>query len=149
MNGQVQSTEPLALSLTNAGDDRTPVRPDRTLVMKAYYVNDTAFEASLYRTLGNRMTHDALLAVRLNTSTLLHSRLHWRPQTLTDIQESAVRSLLEAAINTKSAMKAVSAAVKTELTERYARSTESLAEDLRPAMALLDDEIQALGDAFG
>jgi len=56
---------------------------------------------------------------------------------------------MEAAINTKSAVKTVSNAVRTELTERYARSTESLAEDLRPAMELLDAEIQALGDAFG
>merc|ERR1719204_2118753 len=108
-----------------------------------------ALEASLYRTAGSQVTTDALLARRLNTSTLLHSRLHWRPATLKDIQESAVRSLMEAAINTKSAVKTVSNAVRTELTERYARSTESLAEDLRPAMELLDAEIQALGDAFG
>jgi len=38
--------------------------------------------------------------------------------------------------------------VRQEVTERYARSTASLAEDLRPTMELLDEEIQALGDAF-
>merc|ERR1719295_1718517 len=171
MKGQVQSTEPLSLSLTNSVDDKSPVRaeitidtakrsvhaqanydsarPDRAVIMKAYYVNDTAFEASVYRALENQVITDALMALRLNTSTLLHSRLHWRPAALTDIKMSAVRSLLETALNTKAAVQTVSAAVRTELTERYARSTESLAEDLRPTMELLDAEIQALGDASG
>jgi len=170
VKGQVQSTEPLSLSLTNSVDDKTPVsadltldtakrsfyvkanydaaRPDRAVVMKAYYVNDTAFEAKLYRAMENDVITDALMAVRLNTSTLLHSRLHWRPATLAEIKESAVRSLVEAAVHTKAAARTLNQAVRQEVTERYARSTASLAEDLRPTMELLDAEIQALGDAF-
>merc|ERR1719295_1996910 len=107
MKGQVQSTEPLSLSLTNSVDDKSPVR---AVIMKAYYVNDTAFEASVYRALENQVITDALMALRLNTSTLLHSRLHWRPAALTDIKMSAVRSLLETALNTKAAVQTVSAA---------------------------------------
>merc|ERR1719300_326597 len=94
------------------------------------------------------MNH-ALFALRLNTSTLLHSRLHWRPATLKDIQEHLVMRMVQTAQNIKTAVQATSKALKQEVTERYARSTESLAEDLRPAMELLDAEIQALGDAFG
>ena len=57
-------------------------------MVKAYYVNDTALEASVNSVLENQATNHALLALRLNTSTLLHSRLHWRPETLKEIQVS-------------------------------------------------------------
>ena len=60
--------------------------PDYQIVLKAGYVNASAFRAELYRQQEARKISDALLAVRLNTSTLLHTRLAWRPNTLTDMQ---------------------------------------------------------------
>ena len=62
--------------------------PERTLVLKAFYVNDTAVKAELYRDHVSDVITDALMAVRLNTSTLLHSRLHWRSASLSDLQVS-------------------------------------------------------------
>ena len=60
--------------------------PYHQVVLKAGYVNDTAFRAELFRQQGGRKISDSLLALRLNTSTLMHTRLAWRPRTLTDMQ---------------------------------------------------------------
>ena len=59
--------------------------------MKAFYVNDTAIKAEVYRDHVTDVITDALMALRLNTSTLLHSRLHWRSASLSELQ---VRMLL-------------------------------------------------------
>lgn len=60
--------------------------PDNKLVLKAGYVNDSAISAELYRQQSYQKISDSLFAMRLNTSTLLHTRLAWRPQTLADFQ---------------------------------------------------------------
>ena len=65
--------------------------PDYQLVLKAGYVNASAFRAELYHQQEGRKISDGLLALRLNTSTLLHTRLAWRPSTLTDMQVGTVR----------------------------------------------------------
>ena len=60
--------------------------PERSLVVKAYYVNDTAIKAAVYRDHVTDIITDALVALRLNTSTLLHSRLHWRSASMGELQ---------------------------------------------------------------
>ena len=60
--------------------------PERTLVLKALYVNDTAVKAEVYRDHVTEVITDALVALRLNTSPLLHSRVHWRPQAFSELQ---------------------------------------------------------------
>ena len=60
--------------------------PNNVLHMNARYVNDSAILAEMYREENSRKIVDSLLALRLNTSRLLHSRLHWRPTMLQDIK---------------------------------------------------------------
>ncbi|KAK7094147.1 hypothetical protein V1264_007812 [Littorina saxatilis] len=167
MKGEVKSVEPYSLTLTNTYDDDKTIRadvtldtakrsfnvktnydlahPERTLVMKAYYVNDTAFKAEMYRDHVTDVITDALLAVRLNTSTLLHSRLHWRSASLNELQEYAIQKLSSYASRSKTSAQSVSEAVREEVEARYSRSTAALAEDLRPLMELVDSEMNALG----
>lgn len=60
--------------------------PENQLILQAGYVNASAFSAELYRQQRDRKISDALLATRLNTSTLLHTRLAWRPQSIDDME---------------------------------------------------------------
>ena len=55
-------------------------------MLEAGYVNSTAVRAELSRQQDDTKISDGVLAVRLNTSTLLHTRLAWRPQIFSDFQ---------------------------------------------------------------
>ena len=54
--------------------------------INAKYVNSSAVAAEVYHVANRVKVTDALVALRLNTSHLLHSRLHWSPTALADIK---------------------------------------------------------------
>jgi len=163
MKGEMKSVEPYSLTLTNTYDDANTIQadvtvdtnkrsfslrtnydlehPERTLNVKAMYVNDTAVKATVYRDHVNDVITDALLALRLNTSTLLHSRVHWRPASMDDLQEYAVYKLSKYASSTKDTVTSVSDAVREELAARYALSAVSMSQDLAPLMELVEQEL--------
>ena len=59
-------------------------------------------------------------------------------------QDYAILKLGSYASRSKEGLKSVSDAVRDELSARYARSAQALAEDLTPLMQLLDDEMTTL-----
>ncbi|KAL8597069.1 hypothetical protein ACOMHN_057558 [Nucella lapillus] len=164
MKGEVKSVDPYSLSLTNRYDDDVTTHtdvtldtnkrsfsfktnydldhPERSLNIKAGYVNDTAIKAEVYRDHVTDVITDALLALRLNTSTLLHSRLHWRPSSLSDLQAYSVAKLSAYAFHSKQSMQLVNEAVREELAARYSRSAAAVAQDLAPWMDLVHTEMQ-------
>ncbi|KAL8574776.1 hypothetical protein ACOMHN_035319 [Nucella lapillus] len=164
MKGEVKSVDPYSLSLTNRYDDDDVIQadvtldtntrsfsfrtnydldhPEHSLNIKAFYVNDTAIKAEVYRDHVTNVITDALLAFRLNTSTLLHSRLHWRPSSLSDLQAYSVAKLSAYASRSKQSMQLVNEAVREELAARYSRSAAAVAQDLAPWMDLVHTEMQ-------
>ncbi|KAL8574772.1 hypothetical protein ACOMHN_035315 [Nucella lapillus] len=164
MKGEVKSVDPYSLSLTNRYDDDDVIQtdvtldtntrsfsfrtnydldhPEHSLNIKAFYVNDTAIKAEVYRDHVTDVITDALLAFRLNTSTLLHSRLHWRPSSLRDLQAYSVAKLSAYAFSSKQSMQLVNEAVREELAARYSRSAAAVAQDLAPWMDLVHTEMQ-------
>lgn len=60
--------------------------PSSAFHLDAKFVNSSAVSAEMYHVTRRQRTTDALLALRLNTSTLLHSRIHWRPELINDLK---------------------------------------------------------------
>ena len=60
--------------------------PDNTFHINAMYVNSTAVQTEVFRTLGRARVTDVLVTARLNNSHLLHSRLHWRPEMISELK---------------------------------------------------------------
>ena len=54
--------------------------------INAKYDNSSAVAAEVYHVTNRVKVTDALMALRLNTSHLLHSRIHWRPTALADLK---------------------------------------------------------------
>ena len=52
----------------------------------AKYVNSSAVAAEVFHVVNRVKVSDATVALRLNNSNLLHSRLHWRPTALLDLK---------------------------------------------------------------
>lgn len=65
--------------------------PDNEFHINAKYVNSTAVQAEMYHVTNRARITDALVTARLNNTHLFHSRLHWRPEIMQDLQ---VRLLL-------------------------------------------------------
>ena len=55
---------------------------ENSVALEAWYVNDSAVRAELYRKHVTGSVTEGVMAVRLNTSSLLHARLVWRPEFL-------------------------------------------------------------------
>jgi hypothetical protein len=62
--------------------------PANVLHFIAKYVNDSAILAEVYRDENSRRITDNLLAMRLNTSRILHTRIYWRPTIVKDLKVS-------------------------------------------------------------
>lgn len=60
--------------------------PEKLIHFNVGYVNESAIRAELFRTMHGIKTTDSLLALRLNTSHILHTRLHWRPAMVQDMK---------------------------------------------------------------
>ncbi|KAK3581896.1 hypothetical protein CHS0354_024209 [Potamilus streckersoni] len=105
ISGNVRTEAPYTVTLRNAFDMTTelsldPVgraikfhmnydidNPRDSFHVSAGYINSSAVAAEIYHVTSSvgRMT-DGMVSLRLNTSTLLHSRIHWRPSMLRDLQ---------------------------------------------------------------
>lgn len=109
ISGNSRMDEGYQLNLVNVYDNQQPIKtqfsvspvtrtisfiinydlanPSNELHISAGYVNSSAMKAEVFRMVNGFKVTDALLTLRLNTSRLLHSRLHWRPEMFSDIQE--------------------------------------------------------------
>ncbi|KAL3871442.1 hypothetical protein ACJMK2_039441 [Sinanodonta woodiana] len=105
ISGNVRTEAPYTVILRNAFDMTTelsldPVgrainvhmnydidNPRDALHISARYINSSALAAEMYHVTssGGRIT-DGMVSLRLNTSTLLHSRIHWRPSIIRDLR---------------------------------------------------------------
>ena len=54
--------------------------------VNAKYINSSAVAAEVFHVANRVKVTDAMLALRLNTSHLLHSRIHWRPTALAELK---------------------------------------------------------------
>ncbi|XP_070194611.1 uncharacterized protein [Littorina saxatilis] len=167
MRGEVQSTEPYLIRLVNTYDDSEIIEsqlkvdpearsvqfitnydldnPENQLILQAGYVNASAFSAELYRQQRDRKISDALLATRLNTSTLLHTRLAWRPQSIDDMESYARGKTISYSDNIRKTLESATSATGRELSDKYATITEELYSELSPVLDLAHSELSRLG----
>nr|KAG5709527.1 hypothetical protein BaRGS_001577 [Batillaria attramentaria] len=166
MQGKVKSTDPYIVTLTNADEQGSiqseinvnPTKrsvlvqtnydaayPDNKLVLRMEYVNDSAVKAELYEENRYKAVSDGLLAARLNTSRLLHTRLAWRTTMLTDLQAFVQRKGVQNAHNAKEMLQDAVEAVGQEVTAKYAAIADEVSSELRPLVGLLEGEFARLG----
>ncbi|XP_045158693.2 uncharacterized protein LOC123524511 [Mercenaria mercenaria] len=108
ISGSAQTDDKFRLSLLNIYDQRQPLsttftfdstarsidfvthydldNPRREFHLSAKYVNSSAIAAEMYHIVNRDRVTDVLITARLNSSHLLHSRLHWRPETVKDLE---------------------------------------------------------------
>ncbi|XP_071088621.1 uncharacterized protein [Haliotis cracherodii] len=115
--------------------------PGKTLHMNARYVNSSAMQAEVYHQENSRRVSDSLVALRLNTSRLLHTRLSWRPQTIADVQAYLTSLVEKYGQSAKTTFHSVYESVGQELSGKYRRIAQATKEELSPYFTLLESEM--------
>ncbi|XP_070564133.1 uncharacterized protein [Ptychodera flava] len=68
-------------------------RPEDYMRLTAQFLNRTAVEVRAHRNILGEMITDALIYARLNTSEILHTRIHWRPQMPREVKEFTLKAI--------------------------------------------------------
>ncbi|XP_067677414.1 uncharacterized protein [Haliotis asinina] len=114
--------------------------PGKMLHVNARYINSSAMQAEVYHQEISRAISDSLLALRLNTSRLLHTRIYWRPKMVTDVQAYLSRSVENYSENTKATFYTVYESVGEELSGKYHRIAQAITEELSFYLNLIVSE---------
>ncbi|GFN80182.1 microsomal triglyceride transfer protein large subunit [Plakobranchus ocellatus] len=102
---------------------------------------DTMFRSELSRIKYGREMTEALLAVRLNTSRLLHTRFHWNPDMAQGLWQAVEERALAGGLVAMETLDELNVAVSEELVGKYTDITNALSEELRPLIDELDKEM--------
>ncbi|XP_046569575.1 uncharacterized protein LOC124277891 [Haliotis rubra] len=118
--------------------------PGKTLNMNARYVNSSAMQAEVYHQDNSRRLSDSLLALRLNTSRLLHTRISWRPQMIADVQGYLTKTVETYGQDTKASFHSVYESVGQELSGKYHRIAQVAKKELSPYLTMLESEMASI-----
>ncbi|GFO07586.1 apolipophorin [Plakobranchus ocellatus] len=160
--GDVISDSPCKMRIIKKVDDRENFRSDLTidaekksvelnigddtdgLKVTAGYPKHTVYHSEISRIKYGLETTEALLAVRLNTSRLLHTRLHWNPGMTQRFLEGVRDSYRDDVKWMTQTMEELSQAVSEEIVGKYKDITEAFNEEVRPLIDELDNELQVI-----
>ncbi|XP_076451754.1 uncharacterized protein LOC143287554 isoform X2 [Babylonia areolata] len=120
--------------------------PSTYVAVEAWYVNNSAIRAEVYRPHVTGSVTDSAFSVRLNTSTLLHMHLSWRPGLLQDLRALSRRTLTQLSEHHTQATKTLmqtSGIIYDQLSLKWDAVRNQFAED-QPALELLLTEVALL-----
>ncbi|XP_046338509.2 uncharacterized protein LOC124119888 [Haliotis rufescens] len=118
--------------------------PERMIHVDARYVNSSAMQAGVYHQENSSRVSDSIVALRLNTSRLLHARISWRPQMIADVQAYLTRAVERNGENGKTTLDSVYESVGQELSGKYHRIAQATKEELSPYLNLLESEMATI-----
>ncbi|KAL4237155.1 hypothetical protein ACF0H5_005535 [Mactra antiquata] len=154
INGNAQIISPYQLTLTNKYDNKRPLttmaifdparrsasfqmnydidNPSNEFHLSAKYVNNSAVAAEMYHVVNRQKISDALVAIRLNTSTLLHSRVHWRPDMLNDLKAFYLKKSRGYTRGIQNEVRVTMVALDEEFSQKSRMITRSILQELKP-----------------
>ncbi|GFS05085.1 apolipophorin long isoform [Elysia marginata] len=116
------------------------VRGTEGLKLSAGYPSLKEFRTEVSRSSYDSETTEAVLAVRLNTTRLMHTRLHWDPDMAQNLLQDIRQRLLVEGIEEYQTFREIKAALSEEITGKYKDITAALNEEVRPLVDELDKE---------
>ncbi|XP_069105771.1 uncharacterized protein [Argopecten irradians] len=165
VSGQVSTSVPYRLSINNLYDER-PIDAELTidpsnlsmgfhmnydidnsakmLHAEAKYVNSTAIRAEVFREENSQRITDTLFAMRLNSSRLLHSRLHWRPTIVQDLKSYGLRRMARNNRDLVELYDEVTSAVNEEVNSKYNNIRSAILEELKTLIRICFTSIRIM-----
>ncbi|XP_067678851.1 uncharacterized protein [Haliotis asinina] len=115
--------------------------PNDSIHVSAGYVNDTAVQAEIYRKVNQQRVPESWVAVRLNSSHILHTRVTWRPNSLVELQQFVSSKVMVYSYVMNEAASEVSQAMGQEVTAKYNRIANEIFNEVKPVFTLLEKEM--------
>ncbi|XP_052103584.1 uncharacterized protein LOC127737090 [Mytilus californianus] len=159
-------TSPFKLTIKNLYDDTKPINteltvdpndssldfnmnydiknPDNTLHVNAKFSDEKGISAELYRNVNQKKTVDSLLNLRLKTSKILHTRVHWRPSIISDLKAELTKRIEEYGIRSGMAIEASSDEINKEILYKRRLFQASYAEEVKSYADAINDKLSEL-----
>ncbi|XP_069109750.1 uncharacterized protein, partial [Argopecten irradians] len=153
LSGQVSTSVPYRLFINNEYDER-PINaeliadpsklsmafhmnydidtPGKMFHAEAKYVNSSAIRAEVYREENTQRITDSLFAMRLNTSRMLHSRLHWRPTIVQDLKSYGLQRMIRNSRDLVQLYNEIATGLNEEVNSKYSIIRSALLQELKP-----------------
>ncbi|RUS82211.1 hypothetical protein EGW08_010025 [Elysia chlorotica] len=120
--------------------------PNKLLSVSGGFINDSALTLDVTTQLSRRAPAqtETLVAVRLNSSQLLHTRIQWRPNVDAEIREFLATRLTEFSYKTNDFLKKAVQIIGQEVKGKYSLVSDELKAELSPVFDLMEQEMGSL-----
>ncbi|GFR65207.1 apolipophorin [Elysia marginata] len=120
--------------------------PDKLLSVSGGFVNDSALtlDVTTQASRDSPAQTETLIAVRLNSSQLMHTRILWRPNVDAEIREFLGTKLTEFSYKTNDFLKKAVEIMGQEVSGKYMLVSEELRAELTPVFDLMEQEMDSL-----
>merc|ERR1711894_7590 len=119
--------------------------PRKMFHVSAKYVNSNAILAEMYREENGRRVTDSLFSVRLNTTRIMHTRLHWRPTMLQELKEYGLNRIHHYGTNMDTTLSEAGDAISEELNYKYNIIKQAGSEDFQPFADFITETMAEFG----
>ncbi|XP_041360319.1 uncharacterized protein LOC121376501 [Gigantopelta aegis] len=117
-------------------------KPQDKVRLSAKYINDSAIQAEMHREQDSQVFSESLIAIRLNSSHILHTKVTWRPMAIVELQRYLSMKSQIMSYKVSELMKAVNEAIATEVVGKYNALARELSEELEPTFMLFEKEME-------
>ncbi|CAG2211151.1 unnamed protein product [Mytilus edulis] len=159
-------TSPFKLTMKNLYDDTKPINteltvdpndgsldfnmnydiknPDKTLHVTAKFSDEKGISAELFRNVNQKKTVDSLLNLRLKTSKILHTRVHWRPSIISDLKAELTKRIEEYGIRSAMAVEESSDEINKEILYKRRLFQAAYTEEIKSYADAINDKLSEL-----
>ncbi|XP_021356772.1 uncharacterized protein LOC110452518 [Mizuhopecten yessoensis] len=118
--------------------------PNNVLHLKTQYPNNLDFTVEVYRTGDSPRQSDSLINLHLKSSRLLHTKLQWRPEMVSDLMGYTADSLQKYGNEMNTMLSETSQQLGDELEDRYNSLSNEIAVELEPVAQQYAEEIEGI-----
>ncbi|XP_063427202.1 apolipophorins-like [Mytilus trossulus] len=159
-------TSPFKLTIKNLYDDTKPINteltvdpndgsldfnmnydiknPDKTLHLNAKFSDEKGISAELFRDVNQKKTVDSLLNLRLKSSKILHTRVHWRPSIISDLKAEITKRIEEYGIRSAMAVEESSGEISKEISYKRRLFQAAYTEEIKSYADAINDKLSEL-----
>ncbi|CAG2211619.1 unnamed protein product [Mytilus edulis] len=131
-------------TLSSKLEDVSGQNPDKTLHLNAKFSDEKGIYAELFRDVNQKKTVDSLLNLRLKSSKILHTRVHWRPSIISDLKAEITKRIEEYGIRSAMAVEESSGEINKEISNKRRLFQAAYTEEIKSYADAINDKLSEL-----
>ncbi|XP_076095776.1 uncharacterized protein LOC143066849 [Mytilus galloprovincialis] len=166
IQGNVQTTAPYKVSIKNLYDNAKPVsadivfdpsdasidvnmnydidNPQNILHVNAKMSDESGITAEVFRDVDSKRVSDTLINLKLKTSKILHTRVHWNPDLLKTVKSVGLNKIHKYGNGINKALQTSWIAVEQEVQSKHRLIISAIKEDMKPYINFMSARVTEL-----